>query len=160
MDTEPFNPVDPREWRRMQAWRLRQLGWKQCDIALALRARPVLAAACRVMCLAVLVAWARVPRGNMGSMAPEPFPWPGAFWGWGVSWRFCVPASGWRLLARPLLARPLRLNLENYRKFSAAVFERVFRHPDWVYPSRPNPRAMPVRFFLSRGSFMSPCACR
>jgi len=38
MDTEPFNPFDCREWRRMQAWRLNQLGWKPCDIATALSA--------------------------------------------------------------------------------------------------------------------------
>jgi transposase len=38
MDTEPFNPFDSWEWRRMQAWRLKQLGWKQRDIAVALSA--------------------------------------------------------------------------------------------------------------------------
>jgi transposase len=38
MDTEPFNPFDCREWRRMQAWRLNQLGWKPRDIATALSA--------------------------------------------------------------------------------------------------------------------------
>jgi transposase len=38
MDTEPFDPFDPREWRRMQAWRLSQLGWRQRDIAVALSA--------------------------------------------------------------------------------------------------------------------------
>jgi transposase len=38
MDTEPFDPFDCREWRRMQAWRLKQLGWKQRDIAVALSA--------------------------------------------------------------------------------------------------------------------------
>src|SRR3954451_24192772 len=38
MDTEPFNPYDSWEWRRMQAWRLSQLGWKQRDIAVALSA--------------------------------------------------------------------------------------------------------------------------
>jgi transposase len=38
MDTEPFDPFDAGEWRRMQAWRLSQLGWKQRDIAVALSA--------------------------------------------------------------------------------------------------------------------------
>jgi transposase len=38
MDTEPFNPFDSGEWRRMQACRLNQLGWKQRDIAVALSA--------------------------------------------------------------------------------------------------------------------------
>jgi transposase len=38
MDGEPISGVDCREWRRMQAWRLKQLGWKQCDIAVALGA--------------------------------------------------------------------------------------------------------------------------
>jgi transposase len=38
MDNEPFNASDTREWRRMQAWRLKQLGWKQRDIAVALGA--------------------------------------------------------------------------------------------------------------------------
>jgi integrase len=38
MDNEPFNASDTREWRRMQAWRLKQLGWKQRDIAGALGA--------------------------------------------------------------------------------------------------------------------------
>src|SRR5437868_9534632 len=38
MDNEPFNASDTREWRRMQAWRLKQLGWKQRDIAVALSA--------------------------------------------------------------------------------------------------------------------------
>jgi transposase len=38
MDNEPFNASDTREWRRMQAWRLIQLGWKQRDIAVALAA--------------------------------------------------------------------------------------------------------------------------
>src|SRR5438477_11235862 len=36
MENEPFNAADTREWRRMQAWRLKQLGWKQRDIAVAL----------------------------------------------------------------------------------------------------------------------------
>ena len=36
MDNEPFNASDTREWRRMQAWRLKQLGWTQRDIAIAL----------------------------------------------------------------------------------------------------------------------------
>ena len=36
MASEPFDPQDWREWRRMQAWRLKQLGWKQRDIAVAL----------------------------------------------------------------------------------------------------------------------------
>src|SRR5262245_50274908 len=35
MDNEPFNASDTREWRRMQAWRLKQLGWQQRDIAVA-----------------------------------------------------------------------------------------------------------------------------
>jgi hypothetical protein len=34
MDNEPFG-ASCREWRRMQAWRLKQLGWKQRDIATA-----------------------------------------------------------------------------------------------------------------------------
>jgi transposase len=38
MNTEPFDPFDPREWRRMQAWHLDQLGWQQRDIAVALSA--------------------------------------------------------------------------------------------------------------------------
>jgi transposase len=38
MDTEPFPGLDFREWRRMQALRLKQLGWKQRDIATALSA--------------------------------------------------------------------------------------------------------------------------
>jgi transposase len=38
MDAEPISGVDCREWRRMQAWRLKQLGWKQRDIAVALGA--------------------------------------------------------------------------------------------------------------------------
>src|SRR5438874_1995591 len=38
MDSEPFNAFDCREWRRMQAWHLKQLGWKQRDIAVALSA--------------------------------------------------------------------------------------------------------------------------
>src|ERR1051325_9968115 len=38
MEPEPFTPSDWREWRRMQAWQLNQLGWKQCDIAVALNA--------------------------------------------------------------------------------------------------------------------------
>lgn len=38
MVTEPFDSFDPREWRRMQAWHLKQLGWKQRDIAVALSA--------------------------------------------------------------------------------------------------------------------------
>src|SRR5438034_5957743 len=38
MATEPFDPWDCQEWRRMQAWRLKQLGWKQRDIAIALAA--------------------------------------------------------------------------------------------------------------------------
>jgi transposase len=38
MENEPFNAADTREWRRMQAWRLKQLGWKQRDIAVALGA--------------------------------------------------------------------------------------------------------------------------
>src|SRR5438132_8533779 len=36
MDRFPLDPTDCREWRRMQAWRLEQLGWKQRDIATAL----------------------------------------------------------------------------------------------------------------------------
>src|SRR5512135_472865 len=38
MDLEHHDPTDWREWRRMRAWRLRlkQLGWKQRDIATAL----------------------------------------------------------------------------------------------------------------------------
>src|SRR5439155_1446635 len=38
MENEPFSASDTREWRRMQAWRLKQLGWKQRDIAVALTA--------------------------------------------------------------------------------------------------------------------------
>lgn len=38
MNTEPFDPFDSGEWRRMQAWRLKRLGWKQRDIAVALSA--------------------------------------------------------------------------------------------------------------------------
>jgi len=38
MNAEPISGVDCREWRRMQAWRLKQLGWKQRDIAVALGA--------------------------------------------------------------------------------------------------------------------------
>jgi transposase len=36
MDIEHLDPTDWREWRRMRAWRLKQLGWKQRDIAAAL----------------------------------------------------------------------------------------------------------------------------
>jgi transposase len=36
MDTLPFDGPGWREWRRMQAWRLAQLGWKRRDIAAAL----------------------------------------------------------------------------------------------------------------------------
>jgi transposase len=36
MDLEHLDPTDWREWRRMRAWRLKQLGWKQRDIAAAL----------------------------------------------------------------------------------------------------------------------------
>ena len=36
MASEQFDPQDWREWRRMQAWRLKQLGGKQRDIAVAL----------------------------------------------------------------------------------------------------------------------------
>jgi transposase len=35
---ETFLTPDIREWRRMQAWHLKQLGWKQRDIAVALGA--------------------------------------------------------------------------------------------------------------------------
>src|SRR5215213_9030200 len=38
MDAEPIRGVDCREWRRMQAWRLKRGGWKQRDIAVALGA--------------------------------------------------------------------------------------------------------------------------
>ena len=38
MGTEPFDPRDGPAWRRQQAWRLSQLGWKSCDIAVALSA--------------------------------------------------------------------------------------------------------------------------
>jgi transposase len=38
METEPFDPWNCPEWRRMQAWHLKQLGWKQRDIATALSA--------------------------------------------------------------------------------------------------------------------------
>src|SRR5882724_10468155 len=38
METEPFDPCDSPAWRRQQAWRLSQLGWKSCDIAVALSA--------------------------------------------------------------------------------------------------------------------------
>jgi transposase len=38
MTTEPFSGPDFREWRRRQAQRLKQLGWKQRDIATALGA--------------------------------------------------------------------------------------------------------------------------
>jgi hypothetical protein len=33
MTPEPFSGPDFREWRRMQALRLKQLRWKQRDIA-------------------------------------------------------------------------------------------------------------------------------
>src|SRR5262245_1095016 len=36
MGPEPFSTRDTREWRRMQAWHLKRLGWKQRDIAVAL----------------------------------------------------------------------------------------------------------------------------
>jgi transposase len=36
MDTVPFDSPGWREWRRMQAWRLAQLGWEQRDISAAL----------------------------------------------------------------------------------------------------------------------------
>src|SRR5262249_17889527 len=36
MDNVLFKLSDSREWRRMQAWHLKQLGWKQRDIATAL----------------------------------------------------------------------------------------------------------------------------
>lgn len=35
MDADGFSQVDVREWRRMRAWRLCQLGWKQRQIATA-----------------------------------------------------------------------------------------------------------------------------
>jgi len=38
MGTELVTPSDWREWRQLQAWRLTQRGWKQCDIATALDA--------------------------------------------------------------------------------------------------------------------------
>src|SRR5437763_7969654 len=38
MDDEPYLTSDVREWRRMQAWHLKRLGWKQRDIATALGA--------------------------------------------------------------------------------------------------------------------------
>ena len=38
METEPFDSCDSRAWRRQQAWRLFQQGWKSCDIAVALSA--------------------------------------------------------------------------------------------------------------------------
>src|SRR5436305_6242922 len=36
MGSENPDPEDWREWRRMQAWHLKQLGWKQRQIAVAL----------------------------------------------------------------------------------------------------------------------------
>src|SRR6266571_4403941 len=36
MDIDPFDHLDLREWRRMRAWELDQLGWKQRPIATAL----------------------------------------------------------------------------------------------------------------------------
>jgi transposase len=39
MDPEHFDPADLREWRRMRAWHLEQLGWKQRQIAVALGVR-------------------------------------------------------------------------------------------------------------------------
>ena len=36
MNFEQLDPTDWREWRRMRAWRLKQLRWKQRDIAAAL----------------------------------------------------------------------------------------------------------------------------
>ena len=36
MNFEHLDASDWREWRRMRAWRLKQLGWKQRDIAAAL----------------------------------------------------------------------------------------------------------------------------
>jgi transposase len=36
MDPESHDPENWREWRRMQAWRLKQLGWRQRQIAVAL----------------------------------------------------------------------------------------------------------------------------
>jgi transposase len=38
MSPQPFSASDTRAWRRMQAWHLKQLGWKQRDIAVALSA--------------------------------------------------------------------------------------------------------------------------
>jgi transposase len=38
MGTEPFDSRDSPAWRRQQAWRLSQLGWKSSDIAVALSA--------------------------------------------------------------------------------------------------------------------------
>jgi transposase len=38
MDPVPFDPCDRLAWRRLQAWRLSQQGWKSCDIAVALSA--------------------------------------------------------------------------------------------------------------------------
>jgi transposase len=35
MDSEQLDPEDWREWRRMQTWRLKQLGWRQRPIAVA-----------------------------------------------------------------------------------------------------------------------------
>ncbi len=39
MDLEHLDPADWREWRRMRAWHLKQLGWKQRQIAVALGVR-------------------------------------------------------------------------------------------------------------------------
>jgi transposase len=39
MDLEHLDLVDLREWRRMRAWHLKQLGWKQRQIAVALGVR-------------------------------------------------------------------------------------------------------------------------
>jgi len=39
MDPEHFDPTDLQEWRRMRAWHLKQLGWKQRQIVVALGVR-------------------------------------------------------------------------------------------------------------------------
>jgi len=49
MDSEPFSVSDCWEWRRMQAWQLKQLGWKQRDIATALAAFASLRIRCIVL---------------------------------------------------------------------------------------------------------------
>src|SRR6516225_1425543 len=64
MTTEPFSGPYFREWRRRQALRLKQLGWKQRDIATALGASE-----------AAVSAWlAAAARGGPDALRSRPSP--------------------------------------------------------------------------------------